>query len=275
MKSLVDRPALLSAALTAAAVGGSLAMTLAIMALAGVTDRSFGLILAGVLPAVIAPVPSYVLARANRRLRDLRDELEHLAGSDPLTGLGNRRTFFARAPEILGAPSETLPVAAILMVDIDRFRWINDTHGHTAGDRVILAVATAISDAIRPESTDAALAARIGGEEFVLAIRSAAVSDALVTAERICRAVRKATFERAGRTVAPTVSIGVATFPGAVAVEDALKAADEAVYQAKRGGRDRWVRHQREAAPLDDIVMAEPETASTGESLGRESARAA
>lgn len=166
-----------------------------------------------------------------RRAEGYRD----LAYRDPLTDLPNRRAFEEHLAELVAAASG----GALLTIDVDRFKSVNDEHGHAAGDRVLRAVAHAIGGALRVDDT----AARIGGDEFAVLLPGAPTGSATRVAERIRRAVAA----DADADAPVTVSIGVA--PLATDPRGALLAADVALYAAKAAGRDHITVHD---APVTD-----------------------
>jgi diguanylate cyclase (GGDEF)-like protein/PAS domain S-box-containing protein len=167
----------------------------------------------------------------------LRDTLREMALRDGLTGLYNRRYLedvFSR--ELHRAERSGKPVA-VVMIDIDHFKRFNDQHGHDAGDFVLSAVARAISNNIRPSD----IACRYGGEELAVVLPETNLECARTRAEHMRHAIRETNLTHAGQTLpAPTASFGVAVYPanGAKPAE-LLKAADQALYQAKQEGRDR------------------------------------
>jgi diguanylate cyclase (GGDEF)-like protein len=157
------------------------------------------------------------MARTAYRYRDL-------ALRDPMTGLWNRRALDDRLAALADAGQ---PVPPTVMVDIDHFKRVNDLHGHDAGDRVLAAVAKAISDNVR----ECDFAARYGGDEFAVLLHGASQEVARHVAERVRTAV-------AGSLELPvTVSIGIAEQTGDRRLT--LLAADRALYEAKRAGRNR------------------------------------
>lgn len=164
-------------------------------------------------------------------------ELERLASHDHLTGVLNRRSFQQHARDrITDAEKQNRPVA-VLMLDIDKFKSINDTHGHAAGDQVL----TAFADIIRASLRDTDLIGRLGGEEFGVVIIDCSREQAILIAERIRSAFEGSAMELlAGHSVSTTVSIGISfadDFP--VTLDALLRNADAALYRAKNDGRNR------------------------------------
>ncbi|WP_431047902.1 GGDEF domain-containing protein [Roseateles sp. L2-2] len=168
--------------------------------------------------------------------RHRREErIAKIAARDPLTGLDNRRALYQRAPALLAQSSRDRP-SALLLIDIDHFKQVNDLHGHDAGDRLLVV----LSELIRGALPDGAQAARLGGDEFVILLSG--VSDATVQA--LSQELREAFAEQARamfETPEPvSLSIG-ATLSDQPDEELShwLKQADEALYASKRKGRDR------------------------------------
>ena len=165
-------------------------------------------------------------------------ELERLAYRDPLTGLLNRRRFGETLEHELARMRRYGGLAALLVIDVDRFKRVNDSIGHKAGDDVLCAVAETLRRRLRV--TD--VAARMGGDEFaVLGIGVTSAEEARTIAADIAEAIRSQSILTSGRAVQVTVSIGVAILdPQSGTTEDsAFVTADDAMYQAKRSGRDR------------------------------------
>lgn len=168
--------------------------------------------------------------------RHRREErIAQIAARDPLTALDNRRELYQRAPKLLKQATPASP-GALLLIDIDHFKQVNDLHGHDAGDRLLVT----LSDLIRSVLPHDALAARLGGDEFVILLRSASA----VAAQALGQDLRKAFAQQAQamfETPEPvSLSIGATLFdrPGAE-LSHWLKRADEALYASKREGRDR------------------------------------
>ena len=177
--------------------------------------------------------PIRVLGTARDVTKDVRarEELAYLADHDPLTGIANRRRLTARLAECL--QEDRGP--ALLLVDVDHFKDINDIRGHAAGDRVMRTLAKVLSAQIGARS----LLGRLGGDEFAAVVPDCDADAALALAERLCATVRTTEVpgEHAGLRV--TVSVGAAALHPGQDVETGLAQADLALYEAKGAGRDR------------------------------------
>lgn len=174
-------------------------------------------------------------AEAQRLNQDI-DTLRELADTDPLTGLPNRRGIATVGEEVLASFSRTGSPFSVLIVDIDRFKGINDTFGHPAGDDVIRHVSNVVSSEIRPSDR----AARFGGEEFVAFLRDCSLESAAEVAERIRQAVERSTILHGGSAIRCTASLGVAVIETADRdIQDVIARADSALYAAKASGRNR------------------------------------
>ena len=161
---------------------------------------------------------------------------EAQAATDALTGLPNRR-YFDEFVSLLSRRRRTGDAVGILMIDIDKFKVLNDRHGHGTGDDVLRAVAGAIVSAVREDDVPA----RFGGEEFVVLLRNPDPGVAVEVGERIRTAVRTLDLGRLGvRSVTVSVGVAVADEPEA-SITDLIVTADRALYRAKRAGRDRVV----------------------------------
>lgn len=177
------------------------------------------------------------LARLHRALVDSSVELERVAHSDALTGLANRH---ALAQELDGrlaqAHSTGLPLS-ILILDIDLFKLINDKYGHLAGDAVLREVAIRLRTALRGDSA----IGRWGGEEFIAILSDCGAADAHIAAERLRQAIGREAFKVNDQETAISVSIGIASTSAIPpkTIDPLLAAADNALYRAKRAGRDR------------------------------------
>jgi diguanylate cyclase (GGDEF)-like protein len=168
-------------------------------------------------------------------LRRVNAQLMALATTDSMTGLWNRRRFFTLAEAERERSRRYGHSMSLLMFDIDRFKLINDRYGHDVGDQAIIHITRTCEARKRPHD----IAARIGGEEFVLLMPETDLAGAAVVAERLRAAIASTGFENGGETLRPTVSIGVTSGDGTTSVHDLLKISDLALYDAKEGGRNR------------------------------------
>ena len=172
------------------------------------------------------------------------DRLQRLAALDPLTGIYNRRFGLRRLREEFGRTVRAQSPLGVLMLDIDRFKAVNDRYGHLVGDRVLKHVATATRSAIR----EGDILLRYGGEELVVVLPTASAEDVRVLAERIRETVAGSEVADGGRSVRVTVSVGAVAFhpdeDSAETVnseETLLQLADESLYRAKALGRNRVI----------------------------------
>ena len=170
-------------------------------------------------------------------------EMRRLATIDPLTGLANRRHFFAAAEREVVRAQRSGACVALVMGDIDKFKSINDAHGHPGGDAVLVAVAGTLATESRPHDT----VGRLGGEEFAVLLPGADASAVLAAAERLRASVESLAVTFDGCPIAATISLGCAVLARAPAgsaakiFEALVQEADAALYEAKRAGRNRCV----------------------------------
>lgn len=182
---------------------------------------------------------SFMLGRQLRRRMSAESELQLLARTDSLTGLANRRTFAAVLDDEWLRAQRAGSVFSLLFVDIDRFKAYNDQYGHQAGDDALAAVARCIGDSIRRPSDTAS---RYGGEEFVVVLPDTPSEGARAVAEKLRKAITSLEIEHAGSEYGHvTASIGCASWTPErhPDVANLIKAADEALYEAKARGRNR------------------------------------
>ena len=175
----------------------------------------------------------------------LHAEAERLSVTDPLTGAWNYRYFERRFEQEIERSRRFGRVLALLMLDIDHFKLVNDRFGHQRGDEVLVEFRNRVTGSVRDIDTFA----RYGGEEFVLILPETNLEGGLAVAEKLRAATHRTPFCEDG--IRLTVSIGVACFPEhATATEELLRAADEALYEAKLQGRDRVVTAGPRLLPL-------------------------
>lgn len=179
----------------------------------------------------------YVLVINDATIRKSKEEeLRLLATTDGLTGLLNRRTFFEMGEQSFALAERYDKPLSALMLDIDHFKSVNDTYGHHVGDLVLSQVATCLS-ALKRKSD---ILARYGGEEFVMLMPETGLEQAGLAANRFLQGVRELQITESGMTIPVTISIGGAAYTkDCQALDDLLEGADQALYQAKREGRDR------------------------------------
>ena len=181
-----------------------------------------------------------VLAK-ERTLRLQRDA----ASTDELTGILNRRGFFAGAQQLLARQAKTHEPVSVLMFDLDHFKSVNDRFGHAVGDETLSLFAATAARSLRASD----VVARFGGEEFV-AILPGALAEARTVAERVRAAFEATAGSIAGCPVAATVSVGAASAGAGADVATLLTAADRALYEAKANGRNRVVTFEQELPTL-------------------------
>ncbi len=172
----------------------------------------------------------------------LSAELRRLLNRDRLSGAASRDYFFEYMAENPGLEG------VVLMVDVDHFKRINDTHGHLVGDEVIRSVSAALRQAVRDDD----IVCRFGGEEFVVFLRANAAEDGYAVAERARRYIASICIPEHELQV--TASIGVARKSQADIIDHVIHRADEALYTAKSDGRDRTVLATETAQPADDVA---------------------
>jgi two-component system cell cycle response regulator len=177
----------------------------------------------------------------------LFEEVRHLARTDPLTGLYNRRHFFELAQRELERVRRAQSSLAVILLDIDHFKQVNDSFGHQAGDKALRAVAELLREGLRA----ADVSARFGGEELMVLLPDTNLSRASAVAERLRRAVGRLGLSTERGPMPLSASFGVAAIEGeqlAISLDLLLARADEACYAAKRRGRDRVVSWAETAA---------------------------
>lgn len=195
------------------------------------------ILLVNIPPAIVILVLITVLGNRLAEINQLQSE----ARTDPKTGIFNVRGWSESAERALARAARGGETLALLMIDLDHFKWINDTYGHPAGDDVLRTVAQTLDEITRPKD----IIGRFGGEEFLILLPDADTTAAKVTAERIRTAIadqRIVTTDKRGGSAlisGRTASIGVALLGvNGTTLEQLLQAADAAVYTAKEGGRN-------------------------------------
>jgi diguanylate cyclase (GGDEF)-like protein/PAS domain S-box-containing protein len=170
---------------------------------------------------------------ADEKIQRLNTELEELAMTDYLTNLYNRRYFMQRGTEEFKRAQRSNQPLSLLMMDINEFKSVNDNYGHEAGDAAIKQVAAVLKSNLR----EIDILGRIGGDEFAVLLPNTLLQDAVLSAERIRRALADQSVQVSGEALTFTVSIGVAVYRNEMeSIDDMLRNADAAMYQAKRNG---------------------------------------
>lgn len=169
------------------------------------------------------------------QLEKAKAAAEHLAGTDALTGLSNRRAFFLQVSPILTRMQQLNRPTSVVMLDIDHFKKVNDTLGHAAGDCALQHLARLLASNLR----SADICCRMGGEEFAVFLPGATIQDAIRVAEKIRQALERTPADFSGTLIQMTSSFGIGT--AGENIDMLLQAADAALYRAKAEGRNRVV----------------------------------
>jgi diguanylate cyclase (GGDEF)-like protein len=190
------------------------------------------------------------LADRERQLRSANAQLLELSRTDPLTGLDNRRHLEERIEELLDLSKRIEQPFSVVLCDLDRFKSVNDTHGHGVGDQVLVEFARLL----RREARETDRVGRYGGEEFMVLLPGTSPEAALTFGERARRMVEAHVFRFDGGSLQRTVSCGVAAWPHfrVRTARDLVAAADSALYVAKETGRNRVIRF--DSQPYHDHI---------------------
>ena len=192
-----------------------------------------------VTPLVVAPIVSWYFVHVMQELRTARDLAQTLSITDVLTGVFNRRHFLAQAEAEFAKAQRYKIAMSIIMLDIDHFKSVNDSYGHSAGDNVLVGVSQVIAKCLREPD----VLARYGGEEFIVLLPQTGSDEAMVVVERIRQEVATLKVPHGdAQSISVTVSLGVAAISeSANTLETLLKHADAALYQGKARGRNQSV----------------------------------
>ncbi len=229
-------------AITAVSVALSLGATALSLKARPVDDRfeAFELGIALLIPLLVAPVVSVVNVRLLHGLAAAFEELHTLASTDALTGIANRRHYFERAAQLLGMPGD-FEQTLIGMIDLDRFKQINDAHGHGIGDLALVRVAHRLQHAAGPYG----VVGRVGGDEFALCLNVPAAQLPVVA-----DALRAACTNIAVKPeVVINASLGLCQVTAHKTIDEAMRLADRALYDAKAANRRRAAGREPYAAP--------------------------
>lgn len=217
---------LLAVAISLIAVMGSLALR-GMLQPADVFART--LVSGSAVAAMVAGPIAYYVGLQMLDTQRLAQSLEHAVNHDSLTGASTRASFKAQVAQLPSGPK------AIMVVDIDHFKAVNDHFGHQAGDTALCQFALRLKRNCREDD----IIARFGGEEFVVLLHDVELEAARAAAERLCAKLREAPLVLNGQAHRLTASFGVAPLADAARLDEALAQADAALYRAKNAGRDR------------------------------------
>jgi diguanylate cyclase len=190
-----------------------------------------------VIPLIVAPPFFYFLLSKLRELSLAHRELMSIASTDPLTNCLNRRAFTALVDGYLSRFNDDPEKGrgALLVLDVDHFKAVNDEHGHDRGDEALRLIA----DTLKANVREPDLVARLGGEEFGIFLPGIEAGRATLTAERICREIQDLSFAPSGKPHPLSLSIGGVTFEPPTSFHELYHQADKHPYAAKRKGRNR------------------------------------
>jgi diguanylate cyclase (GGDEF)-like protein len=183
--------------------------------------------------------------RAAERIGAMQRDLMRLATTDPLTGMLNRRAFFERAEDICARSSAGSKLSA-MMFDVDHFKRVNDSYGHGAGDKVLRAIADEVRRSFK-------IAGRLGGEEFAVLLEGNALPDAVDAAERLRVSIGELNTDIDGEILKIACSFGVDEWEFGDTIDDLLRRADSALYDAKAAGRNRVVTFDHAKSGADAV----------------------
>lgn len=196
------------------------------------------LLFAAIVPFLISvPITAY-MTRQSLYLYLAQQQLQHLADTDPLTGLPNRRSFFRTAETLLASAARQGQPCTLLVIDADYFKNLNDSYGHAVGDRALVKIA----EVLREKFRDNDLLCRVGGEEFAVMLTGIDAQTALPMAERVVNAVADSPLTEDKAIIEYSVSCGIADTSSSYVLPELFKNADDAMYQAKAQGRNRVAR---------------------------------
>ncbi len=193
----------------------------------------------GVLPLLASALVLGLFAYVVAQLRDREQRLKEMVKTDYLTGVENRRSFMDRAETEFARARRFKKPLAVVMLDVDHFKHVNDSYGHGTGDEVLKVVARILAAEVRRHD----VIARYGGEEFALLLAETDEAQARIMAERCRQTIESARLAMGGAAIKVTASVGIAAYPreDVSRIEQLIELADKALYQAKESGRNRTV----------------------------------
>lgn len=217
----------------------SVAITLTILTIGLGKISPIGVVISIVAPLVIAPLMSWHVIGLMLKVARLEHDMRQLATYDQLTQLLSRTVFIKRASTLLNRYQKQQRAITFAYLDIDNFKLINDNYGHSAGDQVI----ASLGKLIITKTTDNDLSGRLGGEEFIICIPDLDLAGATAVIEELLTEIRQSSVQCNNLALSYTVSVGVTHTNSTTtqSLEELIKRADQALYQAKRTGKDKLV----------------------------------
>ncbi|MEZ5945726.1 MAG: GGDEF domain-containing protein [Hyphomonas sp.] len=202
----------------------------------GLMADSQNFLLTNLVVAACVAIPTATIASQHEfQMRRYQRQLESFASTDPLTGVLNRRFFRFAVEEEIARQGRTRAVAALALIDLDRFKTINDRYGHQAGDEVLKRVALAVHAEIR---TPFDKFGRWGGEEFALMLSDVTEATAQIVLERVRSRLERTPVKVGNHEIPVTASFGFALMDANAVFDDVMASADEALYRSKAAGRN-------------------------------------
>lgn len=221
--------------LTAMAILISVGITLLITFIEDGYPSTNGIFIAILVPAVVSPIFGFITLNLVNRLDKAEQRLQRLAYTDDLTHAPNRRYFMELLEQEVNHARSSGGIFSIAILDMDNFKTINDRYGHHVGDQVLCALSRRCGQCLRP----ADIFARFGGDEFILLFPDTGLQNARVCMQRVFSAIT-APLMIQGIQITPSSSFGVAAFDRPdITLDDLIRQADDAMYQAKRSGGNR------------------------------------
>lgn len=224
---------------TAISVAMSLCITLAILYLSGHGMHRITIIISIVAPGIIAPLVTWYVSDLLVRIARMEEKHRHMATFDELTGLLSRRAFLEQSDALLKLCQRQNQNAAFVMLDLDKFKAVNDQYGHGGGDLVLQEFASLVRESVRKSD----LAGRIGGEEFAIFMPGTSLEAALPLLEKLRNRTENHTIHYHGETIRASISMGVSDTctAGIESISSLSRVSDEALYSAKSAGGNRVV----------------------------------
>lgn len=231
----------------------SIMLTVLLMTLFGMEITAPPLVISALVPLIVASAVSWGVVEVLFRVHRLEEEIRRVATYDMLTGVMTRRAFFNAADPVLRIAGRNRTPVSTLSIDIDDFKRINDSHGHSAGDAALCAFGSVLRECARKSD----IVGRIGGEEFALLLPDTDLGGAVNLACKIRTAMQDAVIGTGDGIIHFTVSIGAAQSDesGDMVLEALLRQSDLALYRAKRSGKDRIIAYPLEEPAAQPVAV--------------------